>query len=186
MTEFEKELVSLLKMAAMPIEKYGHYCRLYPDESGQYDSAGRARGSYALADRIREVLSTVPVEEHYNGDAERVFKLMRCKLVSENVGNEHLGVIGATRLEVWTMKYGGMMELRSSNGGQSLRVYQDVNELPCVTAEDLALLRGAQGGEERPDLRNSEALNRLGLSANGRITKLGLKLLENKWGIRND
>lgn len=56
------------------------------------------------------------------GAAMGAFESLKGELISKHVENTHLGLLGATRVEIWTSKDGGTLRYEMSNGGCTLIV----------------------------------------------------------------
>jgi hypothetical protein len=54
------------------------------------------------------------------GDCRSILEILRAEFVSHTVDRPDLGAMGATRIETWRDKHGGILELHHSNGGCSL------------------------------------------------------------------
>lgn len=54
------------------------------------------------------------------GAAMEALESLRGELISKHVENGHLGLLGATRVEIWTSKDGGTLRFEMSNGGCTL------------------------------------------------------------------
>lgn len=56
------------------------------------------------------------------GAAMEAFESLKGELISKHVENTHLGLLGATMVEIWTSKDGGTLRYEMSNGGCTLIV----------------------------------------------------------------
>lgn len=60
--------------------------------------------------------------ELHMGEAMHVFDALKDECLDSNLYDEHLGAMGAYRVEKWSTKIGVLLEYTEANGGCSLKI----------------------------------------------------------------